>query len=306
MTDADAGGGGLPLLTRRGDRLPRSVVWKAAALWVAVAALRAAALRWAPAGVAEHSAALWVLGLLPVGAFALHRGAIGAWSAAAALGVLLSVVELGLAAGPPGAGALTAAGAAVVAAAGASRMVAHFRRQGRSAVRSVFQDPDSGVLSRRGLELVMEKEVGEARRGGTMSVALVAMAGYEEIDEPEIRRHVLREAGEALIHNSRAMDAVGRLEENRFLAILPDADQTGAATFAERVCTKLRSVAVSEGPGSVVDSGVEARAGTATWSEPSAGRAELLREAERALNLALSGEHGRVVTGSRTRLHEVS
>lgn len=299
-----------PLLTERTGSLPRPAIGKAVVLWVAVGACRLVASLGAPTAVAEYSVVLWALGLLPVAVFGYHRGAVGAWSAAGGLGLLILLVELvvlrGAGVGPA---LITAVVAALAAAAATARVVTALQKDQQAQMRAVLEDPESGLLTRRGLDLVLERELGEARRGGQLSVVMLALDGYEALQEENsaaVRAQVLDRLGEALTINSRTMDTVGRFEENRFLAVLPDTGHKGASTFAERVCTKLASIAVTTNGGSVVNSGVKARAGLATWSETSdEGRGEFLGRAQRALQLALSGEHGRVVSDKHARMHEV-
>lgn len=283
--------------------LPRATV----GLVVGLALLRLTGARFLDPTVADLAAAGWPAALLPVFGFAYCRGVFGSGLSAATIVAVVLAVELGavpLVGGVSTAGTTIAAGgvAAAVVAAGSGLLARRlwtarpffFRDSG-------FEDEETGLLSRAAVQIVLDKEFESARRGRGLTVVMFRLRGFEEFRRSwswgrEGVEQVLAKVGKAFAGHTRAMDAVGRWGEDQFIAVLPGERVQGGASLAVRVGAKLSSIAVTEPSGSVVDSGIDIGAGVAEWNEGMEGTGELLEAATRALERAVKGVRGRVVT----------
>lgn len=272
-----------------------------------LALLRVAGARFLEPTVADLTAAGWPVALLPVFGFAYYRGLYGSALSGATIVAVFLAVELGAV---PLVGGVSTAGTTVAAAGIAAAVVAV--GSGLLARRiwaarqfpfgdARFEDEETGLLSRTAVQIVLDKEFESARRGRGLTVVMFRLRGFEEFRRSwnwgqQGVEQVLAKVGKALSGYTRGMDAVGRWGEDQFIAVLPGEGVRGGASLAVRVGAKLSSIAVTEPSGSVVDSGIDIGAGVAEWDGEMEDTGDLLEAATRALDRAVKGVRGRVVT----------
>ncbi|MHC4943508.1 MAG: GGDEF domain-containing response regulator [Planctomycetota bacterium] len=102
-----------------------------------------------------------------------------------------------------------------------------------------ISDPLTGLCNRAYMHLKLEEEFKKSKRYGTpLSCILVDIDNFEDI----YNRHgkgganeVLVEVGSMLLCESRDIDIAGRIEDSKFLLLLPNTDLDGAKVMADRV-----------------------------------------------------------------------
>jgi diguanylate cyclase (GGDEF)-like protein len=109
--------------------------------------------------------------------------------------------------------------------------------------RATAVDPLTNVASRRAILERLHAEAAEARRyDHPIALVLVDVDGFAAINGEhglEAGDAVLREVALRLRLRVRAADALGRVGSDSFLAILPHADERGAAIFADALLRRL-------------------------------------------------------------------
>lgn len=103
-------------------------------------------------------------------------------------------------------------------------------------------DPESGLLTRRGFEIVGSHVCARARRRGE-PVSLVVV-GLEHEHVPPI---VLRELAGALGAVTRASDVAARLPLDELAVLLPDTDAAGCELVCERLDSSLQRTGIAGG-----------------------------------------------------------
>lgn len=120
--------------------------------------------------------------------------------------------------------------------------------------RAATIDPLTGVTSRRAMLQRLAFEVAEARRyAHPVVVVVVDVDGFAELNQhagTSVGDAVLRDLALRLRLRMRAADALGRIDGDRFCAVLPHTDEAGAARFAESILRRLvnRPVMTDGGP----------------------------------------------------------
>lgn len=103
----------------------------------------------------------------------------------------------------------------------------------------VWSDPLTGLLNRRGLEEALTREEARAGRDGNpIAVVLLDVDGLKAVNDGHGHAAgdaLLRTLGLALRAGARASDVVARLGGDEFAALLPGADQAGAAAYVGRL-----------------------------------------------------------------------
>lgn len=102
-----------------------------------------------------------------------------------------------------------------------------------------ISDPLTGLCNRAYIHLKLEEEFKKSKRYGTpLSCILVDIDNFENI----VNKHgknganeVLVEVASMLLCESRDIDIVGRVEDSKFLILLPSTDLEGARVMADRV-----------------------------------------------------------------------
>ena len=124
----------------------------------------------------------------------------------------------------------------------AARVVAGAIRSARlleSLLERSSRDPLTGILNRRGIFDVLEKEKARARRHGRpLSVLFVDLDRFKSINDRlghAAGDEVLVAAAGLLTRLLRSSDSVGRFGGDEFLAVLPDADLSAARRIARRL-----------------------------------------------------------------------
>jgi len=119
--------------------------------------------------------------------------------------------------------------------------------------RSVAVDALTGTASRRAILERLVTEVAEARRySHPVAIVLLDVDGFRAINAEHglaVGDAVLREVGLRMRMRMRAADALGRLGNDGFLAILPHTDERGAARFANALIRRVTERAVATDAG---------------------------------------------------------
>ena len=119
-------------------------------------------------------------------------------------------------------------------------------------------DPLTGLCNKSYMNLKLEEEFKKSRRYGTpLSLIIVDIDNFREIYQRHGKgagNEVLVNIGSVLLCESRDIDIVGRIEDSRFLLLLPSTDLDGAKTMADRVFNN-----VIERPFEIDDAGVEVK-----------------------------------------------
>jgi diguanylate cyclase (GGDEF)-like protein len=162
--------------------------------------------------------------------------------------------------------------------------------QYRALDRSARVDPLTGVMNRRGILELLQRELRAASAGGApVSVALVDVDRFKHVNDHfghAAGDTVLRLVAHALVANARAADDVGRLGGDELVLVLPGSDEVGAALVASRL-RQVRVPIEAPGDGEVVTLSV----GAAT-RRPGEGADALLARADHAMYLDKQGRVG--------------
>lgn len=110
-------------------------------------------------------------------------------------------------------------------------------------------DAETGLVCPPHLATLLQREIARSQRYGDRLALVVfdvcatcELAGDELDDRPSPAKYV----ADCLSESARGSDFVARIDETRFLAVLTDADENGAAQFAERTRTKLGTMPFSQ------------------------------------------------------------
>lgn len=224
------------------DHLPGRVPPKALILSVfALSAAGTGSLLW-PDAMADYSALIWLLAIIPAFLFAYYRGWKGAATSLVAAMILLAVLEVGFSLLQGGdiawwlVGSVTAVLIAVSFGAG---MVSEAHRQKTAdALKLAYADPLTGLPNRRVLQMFLRREFAATTRGRPCAIVLLDVDSFKTINDTEGHQagdDVLCAVAQALEENTRRSDLSGRFGGDEFLTLLPGAGVRGALAFAERV-----------------------------------------------------------------------
>lgn len=257
----------------------------------------------APPGAGASINLVWLLGLIPVFLATRFLGWKGAlygllW---AAIPVLITTFAIGLRDGIRV--DMTALGAVVVtlaaAALGAGIISEGWKREladrDRAAPDHVAREQLGLLPGPEVLEFFAAKLFAGARRNPPLSVVLFEisdLADHVEVNGPGVVGPALGETALALSSVTRAMNVLGRYDDETFLVLLQGEDVAGAYSFAHRVLEEIESKpAPWEGR-------IHLNAGIAAYDEEVTESGELLRRAGKALEAARSlGGSAAVVYG---------
>jgi diguanylate cyclase (GGDEF)-like protein len=157
-----------------------------------------------------------------------------------------------------------------------------------------ISDPLTGLCNRAYIHLKLEEEYKKSKRYGTpLSCILVDIDNFEKILEKHGKNgsnEILVEVASMLLCESRDIDIVGRIEDSKFLILLPNTALEGARVMADRVFNNVleRPIEMME---SEVKVNLKISAGISHHPNPSVTSVEdMLNNAVKSLNTAK--EHG--------------
>ena len=146
-------------------------------------------------------------------------------------------------------------------------------------------DPLTGLVNRRALAEILDREIERARRGQRLSVVMLDLDRFKRFNDRfghPVGDQLLEAAARAWCDVTRGGDVLGRYGGEEFLAILADCSRELATEVAER----MRSV---------VPMGQTVSVGVASWS-PDDDAASLVSRADKALYRAKEAGRNRVAT----------
>jgi diguanylate cyclase (GGDEF)-like protein len=135
------------------------------------------------------------------------------------------------------------------------------------------------------VELLLRQSDQAGSSGQTFAVALIGLERIRQVGTKlgdQARDQVLGETASAIRHAMRDADALGRYDEEQFIAILPEVDERAARAEAGRVVKSVASRTYQAGRIGVT---VGATVGLALWRE-GATMVSLVEAADRALKQA--------------------
>ncbi len=144
----------------------------------------------------------------------------------------------------------------------------------------------TGVLNRGTIEEMLDLELTRARRSGLpLAVLLIDLDGFKYVNDAYghlVGDRVLQEVSSILSTSVRDVDHVGRYGGDEFLVLLPDADDAGARTVAQRMlaATEHARVPVESGEGSIR---IQLSIGQAVYPNDGSTHEELLAIADGAM-----------------------
>ena len=164
------------------------------------------------------------------------------------------------------------------------------RQQERSSEFGATHDPLTTLANRRLFELVCTNEFARSRRFGTkLSLIMFDIDYFKSVNDKfghQIGDQVLSSVGRALSHTCREVDVVSRYGGEEFVAMLPDTNQDGAFTCAEKMRCEVGSVIHHDATGNpfsvTVSAGVAEKRTTDANTEMIVKRADLAMYAAKA------------------------
>jgi diguanylate cyclase (GGDEF)-like protein len=114
-----------------------------------------------------------------------------------------------------------------------------------------FHDPLTGLLNRRVMETVLQREFNRARRyKSPLSVVFIDLNDFKAVNDTyghDCGDDLLQFLGSNLVKMSRDSDVVARFAGDEFVLILPETTAENAEHLMERVCTYLKSTPLKVG-----------------------------------------------------------
>lgn len=258
-------------------------------LGISVLALAAAAtisILW-PDALREYAGFVWILALVPLALLSYYKGWQGAALASVATMVVFTVVQLGVSywmgesVNWPFYGLVTIVLMAVSF--GAGWVTERLHQDRVHALKMAYEDPLTGLATRRHLEEFLKRQFDAAKRGRPLCVALFDLDEFKAFNDRYghgAGDELLSEVGRVFRENTRAVNLSGRYGGEEFLSVLPDADLEGARTFAERVRREIAGLAIVDGQGCTISAGV------ARYAHPMSKSEELVNAADQAMYAA--------------------
>jgi diguanylate cyclase (GGDEF)-like protein len=169
-------------------------------------------------------------------------------------------------------------------------------RVGRTELeRTSCTDALTGVWNYRYLQLSLDREIARCKRRPTvLAVLLLEVEGFAEIRREHGYQRagaVLRDLAQRLAMEVREEDVFGRYGGEEFLVLLPDTDEDGARTVADRLAWTVRRhplalssvLADADESGTLPGNGLSARVGMGLLPRDGSHAALLLRAADKSL-----------------------
>jgi diguanylate cyclase (GGDEF)-like protein len=115
-----------------------------------------------------------------------------------------------------------------------------------------FHDPLTGLLNRRVMETVLQREFNRARRyKSPLSVVFIDLNDFKAVNDTyghDCGDDMLQFLGSNLVKMSRDSDVVARFAGDEFVLILPETTAENAEHLMGRVCTYLKDTPLKVGP----------------------------------------------------------
>ncbi len=164
----------------------------------------------------------------------------------------------------------------------------------------------TGLYNHRHVHQLLHDEHERSKRTGEpIAVVMLDLDRFKQLNDTHGHPTgdiVLAQTARILEETAREVDMIGRYGGEEFIAILPGADETAAALFAERVRSTVERHEYRDGDKRIrmtVSAGVaSAKGGKLTRPD------DLIRQADRALYRAKDLGRNRVVRASEVPLHE--
>ena len=111
-------------------------------------------------------------------------------------------------------------------------------------------DSKTGLLNAVAWEQLAQRDISRAQREGKPIAVLIIDADkfkwVNDVHGHMVGDIVLKAIGDALTHELRGYDTVGRFGGEEFVASLPNADAEAALAVAERVRARINSIKISD------------------------------------------------------------
>ncbi len=216
-----------------------------------------------PEALEEYSGFVWILALVPLVLLSYYKGWKGAAVASVATMVIFTGVQLGVVHYMGRAvdwsyyGLVTIVLMAVSF--GAGWVTEKLHRERIEALQMAYEDPLTGMASRRHLEEFLADQFAAAERGRPLAVVLFDLDAFKAYNDRYGHRagdDILRQVGEVFRQNTREVNLSGRYGGEEFLTVLPDEDVDGARAFAERIRVEIERLTDETGETCTVSAGV--------------------------------------------------
>lgn len=173
------------------------------------------------------------------------------------------------------------------------------RRRLQEDTRDLLLDERTGLPGPRMVELVLRKDLAAARRGQSLTVAMLSMDGVDEEDGRCDRNVHLGRVAEVLRTSVRDMDFVGRVGAASFLAVVRHESSNGVSVLADRLRARVEELGADEEPACTVSAGI------VTFNpEEMSGPAELLQRVRETVDRAQELGGNRVLVARRQGYRE--
>lgn len=121
--------------------------------------------------------------------------------------------------------------------------------------RIAVNEPLTGLLNRRGLELALQREQALGlRKGVDNHLLLVDLDDFKKVNARhgyDVGDRMLQEVARALEHTVRRTDHVARIGGDEFLVLLPDSKLAAGLRLAERIRARLESIKIRSPKGTL-------------------------------------------------------
>lgn len=165
-------------------------------------------------------------------------------------------------------------------------VTAHKRAQA-DLEKQATHDDLTDLYNRRYFNRCMEKEIGQADRNRqTLAVLICNLDRFKAINDSRghhVGDEVLKAAAKSIAESTREMDLIFRWGGDEFVIVLSNVTRDGVLMAAERIRRGIRQT------GDRMHFGIDVSIGVALYPEHGRNAEELIRLADRALNIAKKG-----------------
>lgn len=115
-----------------------------------------------------------------------------------------------------------------------------------------FQEAESSLFSLSQIMHLMRVEFGRAQRYGypltVLAIAVDRIGHLRDLYGYDAKEAILDQVGRTLIAETRTCDFLGRLMDDRLLAVIPHTGSDGAQVLAQRLLAGVRTLKFESGP----------------------------------------------------------